>query len=243
MTHTEQKIKPTTLSSTDQQIEELKRLEKEATRYNILEREAEYVGVMEDPAKAVQVFARLAALAKAMAPALPLLDQLKRERDEWQSAAEMREHNEADLQARIAEMEANFEREVAKELSATQAELTRVSEALEWQPIETGPKDGTEVLLFSSYVYPGDKEPTTFHALGGWDVQLGCWVTDEGSHSDGCFTHWKRLDRPALATPGGTGKKIAKPGMSTYCDDACTPEKCSEGHERRNAVFLIDNDD
>lgn len=33
----------------------------------------------------------------------------------------------------------------------------------------------------------------------------------------------------------------AKPGMTTYCDAACTDDKCSETHERREAVSLIDS--
>lgn len=34
--------------------------------------------------------------------------------------------------------------------------------------------------------------------------------------------------------------QAAKPGKLTYCDEDCTPEKCSETHDRRDVVCAID---
>lgn len=47
----------------------------------------------------------------------------------------------------------------------------------------------------------------------------------------------------AALHPESQPKKRSKPGMATYCDDACTAEACSETHGRREAVSLIDGDD
>jgi len=62
-----------------------------------------------------------------------------------------------------------------------------------WQLIETAPKDG-EILGFGSYLYPGDKDRTTYHMLIEWDRDS--WCSYEGNHADGFFTHWQELTKP-----------------------------------------------
>lgn len=43
-------------------------------------------------------------------------------------------------------------------------------------------------------------------------------------------------------TPAPNAPRRAKPGKGTFCDDECTDEKCSAGHDRRETVWAIDND-
>lgn len=87
-----------------------------------------------------------------------------------------------------------------------------------WQPIETAPKDGTRVLLFTTTA--GDAELTEYLEAGGDDeiplerVQLGIW--DNGNDSDdpmwmrpadwqtetiGNPTHWMPLPAPPEVKP------------------------------------------
>lgn len=72
----------------------------------------------------------------------------------------------------------------------------------EWQHIATAPKDGKRVLLYGDYVYPGDEAPTEYTMIGAWEereftdgVRTG-WVTDEGMHTPGFFSHWQPLPPP-----------------------------------------------
>lgn len=59
---------------------------------------------------------------------------------------------------------------------------------MEWQPIETAPRDGTEVLLFDNGIY----------GLGWW--ALGEWrdFGDAGCAGSEAFapTHWMPLPKP-----------------------------------------------
>lgn len=66
---------------------------------------------------------------------------------------------------------------------------------MEWQPIETVPRDGSKVLLF--------------HHSGGvdvrhWDESMKLWYP--GGCSDGWHTHWMPLpDSPSSAKVSGGG--------------------------------------
>lgn len=62
-----------------------------------------------------------------------------------------------------------------------------------WHLIETAPKD-REILGFGSYLYPGDKDRTTYRMLIEWDRDS--WCSYEGNHADGFFTHWQELTEP-----------------------------------------------
>lgn len=59
-----------------------------------------------------------------------------------------------------------------------------------WQPIETAPKDGTEILVGADV------------ACWGWRIELVYWVSKEGqwwTDSRGLHyspTHWRHLPKP-----------------------------------------------
>ena len=78
----------------------------------------------------------------------------------------------------------------------TRALLQRAADALEWRLIESAPKDGTQVLLWSA---SGDEA-----VVGEW---LKCaspyWLTGLGGDFDASYTHWRPLDAPLPATPEG----------------------------------------
>lgn len=65
---------------------------------------------------------------------------------------------------------------------------------MNWQPIETAPKDGTRILLFNSYQvrlgYWGGKRPA-------------CWKEDSGRSLWGAPpTHWMPLPAPPTNSKG-----------------------------------------
>lgn len=64
-----------------------------------------------------------------------------------------------------------------------------------WMPIESAPKDGTEILGYWEYIYPGDDNKTYGRMIISWDGVLRCWESGDGSEPD-LFTHWKFLDKP-----------------------------------------------
>lgn len=67
----------------------------------------------------------------------------------------------------------------------------------EWQPIETAPKDGADVLLYWQYTYHGDKDITHGIELGFYGD--GQWDCGEPI-SDAIITHWMPL--PAAPKKG-----------------------------------------
>ena len=71
---------------------------------------------------------------------------------------------------------------------------------MEWQPIETAPKDGTEVLLWGS----AESSPHARPHLGSEDVERAawaddCWIVTSAQVSDLYVpepTHWMPLPDP-----------------------------------------------
>ncbi len=69
---------------------------------------------------------------------------------------------------------------------------------MDWQPIETAPRDGTEILLWA---------PDYSHraGIGAWCDVIGAWSADIGSMEDGVAvfegdcdgpSHWMPLPAP-----------------------------------------------
>ena len=63
------------------------------------------------------------------------------------------------------------------------------AEAVQWQPIETAPKDGTEVLL---------TDGKTYKRVGNWARRMECWSVDVLPPVK-MPTHWMPL--PTTYTP------------------------------------------
>ena len=86
------------------------------------------------------------------------------------------------------------------ELTAAEVRIIRAAirwannRADEWRPIETAPKDGTQVMLFWQYVYPGDKHRTCGYEIGYWDDSS--WATLSEDTPDGIISHWHALLAP-----------------------------------------------
>jgi hypothetical protein len=76
-------------------------------------------------------------------------------------------------------------------------EVKRLNEALEWQPIETAPKDGTIVLLVIDHGKWGEKVWT-----GLWDDG---WMVIYGKARN-APTHWMPLPAPPAAIDAAIGR-------------------------------------
>ena len=63
---------------------------------------------------------------------------------------------------------------------------------IEWEPIETAPRDETPLLLWLP-------APLAKAAIGYWDRGLFCWVVEDRNPETGEFlpTHWASLTPPA----------------------------------------------
>ena len=69
-----------------------------------------------------------------------------------------------------------------------------------WMPIETAPRDGTEVLLFTpgtedEALLAGHDEPAPYTFIGLFDAK-GEWVTAESELNWYTPTHWLPLPEP-----------------------------------------------
>jgi hypothetical protein len=69
---------------------------------------------------------------------------------------------------------------------------------LQWETIETAPKDGTEILCFTRY---GDYE------ISHWHKVTNCWVSKRGFLVEA--THWCHL--PPRPVPAGGGEAQQAP--------------------------------
>ena len=69
---------------------------------------------------------------------------------------------------------------------------------MDWQPIETAPKDGTRVILLIPYDRERFSEVECTDG-GNWDADDNCWRYDG---DDGPFdlqpTHWMTLPAPPM---------------------------------------------
>lgn len=70
--------------------------------------------------------------------------------------------------------------------------LEKMEKDRSWQPIDTAPKDGTEILLLETH-YGGDME--MHHAKWGGDFH-NAWIPSQGIGFFDDATHWMPL--PAL---------------------------------------------
>lgn len=64
---------------------------------------------------------------------------------------------------------------------------------MNWQPIETAPKDGSLIWCYEPDIYAKASQYVAFFCNGGW-------VTDDGDQSFWMNpTHWQRLPEPPAA--------------------------------------------
>ena len=75
-----------------------------------------------------------------------------------------------------------------------QSNLKKLIEFEGKRPISEAPKDGSEVLLQWSYLYPGDKHATTGQGFYNWSIKDACWEDEEGAHNPELFTHYTPRD-------------------------------------------------
>lgn len=64
-----------------------------------------------------------------------------------------------------------------------------------WRPIETGPRDGTRVLLWHRY------RPRS-SAIGYWSASHGDWMSDSGELQRGFISYWRPLPPPPQGREG-----------------------------------------
>jgi hypothetical protein len=89
-----------------------------------------------------------------------------------------------------------------REIKHLTAEVEKLKAALQWQPIETAPKDGTEILVsggtYSWDTDYGRESPHTWVSMASWREQR--WQGERsGGHDEYFFykpTHWMHLPPP-----------------------------------------------
>lgn len=64
-----------------------------------------------------------------------------------------------------------------------------------WLPIAGAPKDGTEIIAYGSYLYPGDRDITEY--WGVISFENGRWQGETSSYSDGVWSHYQPAGRPS----------------------------------------------
>lgn len=68
---------------------------------------------------------------------------------------------------------------------------------MDWKPIETAPKDGTEFLAFGSYRYEGDDADTIYHYVVSYaNNETHPWEIDGTQFGPKFFSHWMPLPPP-----------------------------------------------
>lgn len=85
---------------------------------------------------------------------------------------------------------------------------------LDWQPIETAPKDGTHLLVcdasraYTAFWGFGQNPPTVGHYFAqGWHLS----VNHDGEHSEITPTHWMPLPSPPVARASRSETKEPQP--------------------------------
>lgn len=66
----------------------------------------------------------------------------------------------------------------------------------DWQAIETAPKDGTDILVFTRIEPEGVEVQQVAHWDGGDDEQYPWQVSDGSAYNRDMFTHWMPLPTP-----------------------------------------------
>ncbi|MEO0943239.1 MAG: DUF551 domain-containing protein [Pseudomonadota bacterium] len=74
---------------------------------------------------------------------------------------------------------------------------------MEWQPIETAPKDGTEVILFYWWYIDGGLVTAGYWHPVFDDVKGGFWYADLVNAGAADPTHWMPLPEPPSNTKRG----------------------------------------
>lgn len=69
-----------------------------------------------------------------------------------------------------------------------------------WQPIETAPKDGTEILLctFDMDGYYSKEVTIGYYDDDGSNYCWKAFIDDWGRCNNGLFTHWMPLPEPPM---------------------------------------------
>jgi hypothetical protein len=75
---------------------------------------------------------------------------------------------------------------------------------IEWEPIETAPRDGTPLLLWLP-------APLSKPAIGHWNQTLFCWVVED-SNLEGCDEH--QPSHWASVTPRAVPRSCLPEGLS-----------------------------
>jgi hypothetical protein len=99
------------------------------------------------------------------------------------------------------------------QLLAQASEVEALRAALEWQPIETAPKDGTEILLTDGY----------YKRTGYWAKRIAAWSIDAVPPLN-MPTHWLPLPAAALArTEGPSPTQNAATAAIAFLDSVDWP--------------------
>jgi len=85
---------------------------------------------------------------------------------------------------------------VIEYVRAAEAEVSKLKAQVEWQPIETAPRDGRKVDLWASFEKSGWRRVSDAH----WNATLGDWQLGQYNASDYMtrpeITHWRPLPAP-----------------------------------------------
>lgn len=93
-------------------------------------------------------------------------------------------------------------RKIAAAIAAYEA--VTAESGMEWQPIETAPKDGTNILVYGPHghgilVVSREPEDRDFNPEFPWDT------LDGPAYPATCFTHWRPLPAPPAAKEPADG--------------------------------------